>query len=149
MTKPNSNHREVTDVYFAWKEEYSVNIEAIDNQHKKLFEIGRKVSHLIFSNDTLVNNEDIVNIFNELKKYTEFHFRFEEKLLQENGYAHYVTHKYEHDLLIEKIKKIESNNSGSLQKEILMELINFVFEWISNHIVKGDMKYKDFLGKNI
>ena len=61
----------------------------------------------------------------------------------------YETHKYEHDMLTETIKKIETNSSGALQKETLMELINFIFDWISNHILKGDIKYKDFLGKII
>lgn len=136
-------------MYFAWKEEYSVNIKEIDEQHKKLFEIGRRVSNMIFSNSNSYSNEDIISIFHDLKNYTEFHFRFEEELLREHGYAHFESHKNEHEMLVERIRKMEVNISENIEKVTLTELINIIFDWISKHILKGDKKYMDLLSDKL
>ncbi len=131
-------------MYFAWKNEYSMEIKTIDDQHKKLFEIGRRVSDYVFSNDLPVGREEVVSILLDLKAYTEFHFKFEEKLMAEYGYPYYGTHKNEHDMIIGRIQKLEDGISDLIQKETLMELINFIFEWISKHILKDDKKYKGY-----
>lgn len=136
---------EEINMYFAWKEEYSVYIDEIDEQHKKIFEIGRKVSNMIFAKDENYSKEDVLSILEELNSYTEFHFKFEEDMMKEYGYAHYETHKHEHEILIEGIQKIEWNSLEKLQKDTLMELINFIFVWISNHILNSDKKYSDLI----
>lgn len=132
-------------MYFAWKDEYSVNIEEIDEQHKKIFEIGRNVSNLVFTADESYSKEIVLSIFEELKRYTEFHFEFEEGLMKEKDYAHYETHRQEHKILINGIRKIEENSQDKLEKDTLIELINFIFVWISNHILISDRKFKDIL----
>lgn len=131
-------------MYFAWNKEYSVDNEEIDNQHKKFFEIGEKVSNIIFANEASYRKEDVMSILYELKDYTRFHFSFEETLMKKYGYAHYETHKNEHNLFVEKIKKIEGSDTENLPEETIIELINFIFEWISGHILKSDKKYSVF-----
>lgn len=135
----------VWSMYFSWKDEYSVNNETIDSQHKKLFKIGRTISNIIFSEDPSHSNEELVCIICDLRNYTEFHFKYEEKLLKEKGYPHYATHKHEHEMIIERMNKIGNNGSEAVDREKLMELINFVLDWISNHILETDKKYSSYL----
>jgi hemerythrin len=132
---------------FQWKNEYGISIREIDEQHKKLFEIGRRISNYVFLRELSDKNEDISVIFNELKMYTDFHFKCEEKLMDEYSYPYFKTHKNEHDMLIEKIQKIEDKFSGQVQREALMELVNLVFDWISNHILISDKKIEAYLNK--
>lgn len=132
-------------MYFAWKDEYCIGIEEIDNQHRKLFEIGRRVSGMLFSNDASYSNEDIIKIIIELKEYTEFHFQTEELYMRNSGYVHFETHLIEHIQLIEKVRRMEEKYSETLSKDTLMELINLIYDWITVHILKNDKKLKELI----
>lgn len=132
-------------MHFVWKDEFSINIREIDNQHKRLFEIGRKITDLVLSNNSNLDTKEVVLIFNELKAYTKYHFKYEEEHMLKSDYPFYETHKNQHEMLIKRILDIESSSSGNMTNETLMVLIDFVFEWIIHHILKSDIKYKEYI----
>jgi hemerythrin len=76
--------------YVQWKDEYSVGIESIDSQHKKL--LG-----LINSLQTAVNYKTGEaferEALDELVDYTKTHFKFEEDMMEQNGYPEFTTHR--------------------------------------------------------
>jgi len=129
---------------FKWKDNYSCNISGIDNQHKKLFEIGSRIFDLVSLNDGYDHYDEIMNILNELKDYTIYHFSYEEELMKEHNYEDYESHKIEHDFFIKKLMRLEKSDLEDNQNEALMKIITFVADWISGHILKTDMKYKTF-----
>ena len=63
-----------------WKDEYSVGIDVIDEQHKKLFEISEVLANAIEINE-------IKDILLFLENYMEFHFNTEEALMKKYGYT--------------------------------------------------------------
>jgi len=128
-----------------WKVEYSVNIDEIDVQHKKLFEIGKRISSMVFLNTGIEHYQEISDILGELNQYVKYHFAYEENRMEKKGYVHFNTHKNEHDFIVKKLESLENTFTGDNQNEMLMEMIDFVFVWISNHILKEDMKYKDYI----
>lgn len=130
---------------FEWKDEYSINIGSIDAQHKKLFEIGNKLSELVFSKESFHNGKELLSILQELKKYTEHHFKYEENLMKMHGYVHFETHKNEHKTFFEKVHKAHNELNNYMEKDYFVYLIDMVSVWIINHILKEDMKFKDFL----
>jgi len=130
-------------MYFEWKDSYSVNIAEIDKQHKKLFKIGESICDLAMANDAYDHYDEIIEILQELKDYTAYHFNYEEKLMEKIGYENLETHKIEHNFIIKKLNKVESKDIDMSQKDTLIELLAFVSDWISGHILKTDMKYKD------
>ncbi len=132
-----------------WKAEYNMDIEKIDAQHKEMFDIGKRISKLLFDNDNNEHSQEISIIIKELKQYTENHFLLEEQFMKENNYIHYHTHKTEHEFIIQKLAAFEDVPSGNMQNEMLTEMIDFVFVWISDHILYEDMKYKNHLSKLI
>lgn len=137
---------------FLWKESYSVNISDIDNQHKELFKIANRLSDCLKEYDVITDQYDEVKqIFNELTNYTIYHFQFEEELMINNGYENIAVHKAQHDTFINKIKSLEFNEDIYIkQKRSMLEALSFLLDWISNHILITDMKYKSFLnGKGI
>ena len=71
---------------FEWKDEYSVNVKDIDEQHKRLFEIGAKIYEVAVLDDQYDHYDEIMAIMSDLTEYTVFHFDFEEKLLSSCGY---------------------------------------------------------------
>ncbi len=128
-----------------WKESFSVSNKDIDEQHKKLFEIGQRIYDSIASMSDYDRYDEIMEIFSELNEYVKYHFDFEEKLLEECGYSKLETQKMEHHFFVKKLEREAGKDIDAYQKESLIRLINFVADWIVQHILKEDMAYKDSL----
>lgn len=122
-----------------WKQEFETGIAQIDEQHKHLFEIGNKAQLLL--EDKLDKYDEIVALIDELKNYTIYHFASEEEYMKSIGYRKYLSHKVEHDDFISKIKAVDLEKVDEGQEEYLKNLIGFVFDWITDHILGRDMGY--------
>lgn len=134
-------------MYFKWKDEYSVGIETIDNQHKHLFELGGRIVDLADANDDFDHYDEIMEVIQELKDYTVYHFGFEEDLMQKYAYNDYETHKFHHFFAVKKIHKFEEEDFDENQKDAVMKMVAFISDWVTNHILQEDQKYKDFFIK--
>jgi len=135
----------VFQMYFDWKDSFKVDVAEIDRQHMKLFDIGGRISDLVMADDGYDHYDEIVLIFEELKNYAIYHFNYEEQLLEQHGYKDLDTQKIQHMFFIKKLEKIQKSDIDANQKETLKNLITFVYDWISSHILKSDMAYKEFL----
>ncbi|EJO5348763.1 hemerythrin family protein [Clostridium botulinum] len=130
---------------FKWKESYSCNISKIDNQHKRLFELADKIYTIVSVNDGYDHYDEIIETIRTLKEYTVFHFSYEEEVMKKYEYSDLDNHKIEHDAFIKKISSINEEEIDEKQKKFLMDLLAFIVNWIENHILKSDLKYKDYL----
>jgi len=82
-------------------------------------------------------------IYTELVTYTKTHFSYEEKLMKEKNYPEYSKHLQEHINLTTQVTDMYNDyQSGKLQ--ITMELLTFLTNWLSNHILGTDKKYSTF-----
>lgn len=131
-------------MYFNWKDEYSVGMETIDKQHKHLFEIGLRIVDLANAKDGFDHYDEIMQVIQELKEYTIYHFGFEEELMQKYGYDDYEKHKFHHFFVMKKIQKFEAEDFDDNQEDTILNLVAFISDWISSHILQEDLKYKDF-----
>ena len=131
---------------FKWKEEFNLNIEEIDKQHKKLMEIGRRAYDIAIIDDGYDRYDEIMEIIDELLEYTKYHFEYEEKMLKEYNYVHIHDQEEEHSFYIYKIKDIASRDDiDDNQRKVVLEVIDFLSEWISKHIAIADREYAVFL----
>ncbi len=127
-----------------WRDSFSCDIKEIDDQHKRLFELGSNLYTLASLKDEYDHYDEIVQIIEELKSYTEYHFEYEENLMLQYNYSEYETHKLEHKAFINSLVKLEKEDLDVHQAQSIMKLIVFVTDWITAHIMKTDMKYKEF-----
>jgi hemerythrin len=132
---------------FEWRKSFSCKINDIDEQHIKLFEIGSRLYDIVSLNDTTDHFDEISSILDELMDYTEYHFRFEEDLMEKNGYGDFELHKIEHDFFIKKLKKLEKSDYDENQQEAMLKIVSFVADWISSHILKTDAQYISFFNE--
>ena len=130
---------------FKWKEDFSVNIESVDEQHQELFKIGNSLYDIVSIKDGIDRYDEILNELYKMRDYAIYHFDYEEKLMKENGYPKFNEHKRQHDAFIAKVKSIDDEEIDKRQKKMGMDLIIFIANWIENHILKTDMEYKEFL----
>lgn len=126
---------------FAWNESYTVKVMAMDNQHKKLFELVDELSQAMRSG----HGKDVLgDVLRRLIEYTAYHFAAEEGLMEKQKYAALATHRGEHNYLTEKVqafkKEFDAGNAS-----ITAELMTFLQKWLTNHIQVVDRRYGDFM----
>jgi len=126
---------------FKWKDEYNVGIAEIDKQHQKLFEIGARIYDLALLDDGIDHYDEIVGILEELKEYAQYHFQYEEKLMDQHAYDAFETHKMEHYFFTKKLQRTNLDEIDDAQDEAISNLLNFVADWITSHILNTDRQY--------
>ena len=129
--------------FFQWYDSYSVHIQKIDNQHKKLIELINYLYKAIQNGNT---DKEIGIVLKELVGYTKYHFEDEEKIMAKIGYPELPAHKKAHQGLIDRLVQILKK----LQKEENIssyELLNFMREWLTEHIIKSDKKIGKYLAQ--
>lgn len=128
---------------FKWKDKFNTGIEEIDKQHKRLFEIGSELYNLGSADDDVDHYDGIVALINELKDYTVYHFNYEEECMQKANFSQIEEHKMEHQRFIDKLNETEAKDIDMNQKQVLLDMIEFIINWVSGHIVATDFKYID------
>ena len=129
-----------------WTENFSIGVERIDNQHKKLIEILNTFVKSIVGRRGL---EAILETLDDLVKYSHVHFDSEENLMESIGYAHFEEHREKHNNLINKIEEYYSRIQKN-DRIYNLEILAFLNDWLTNHILIEDMKIKEhYLAKGI
>ena len=124
-----------------WNSTYSVNVKEIDLQHQKLIAL---INQLHDGMKAGKGKEIIGKILSDLADYTKFHFGYEEKLFDQTKYPDTMVQKRQHsDLVKQVVNYISKFQKG--EAILTMELMNFLKDWLMNHIVATDKKYTSFL----
>ena len=123
---------------YEMKEEYKIGVEKIDEQHKKLFELADKAYMLLKDEFTIDKYDKIVQIINELKDYTVFHFKSEEEYMESINYKRMFSQKIEHDKFIKTFEEIDLTHVDQNQDVSLIKMLAFLNEWLTEHILKSD-----------
>ena len=123
---------------YEMKEEYKIGVERIDEQHKKLFELADKAYMLLKDDFSLDKYDKIVHILEELKDYTIFHFKSEEEYMESINYKRLFSQKIEHEKFIKALEDVNYNEIDEKQDESLVKILNFLNDWLVEHILKTD-----------
>ncbi|WP_160677821.1 bacteriohemerythrin [Clostridium sp. C8-1-8] len=121
-----------------WKDEYTVGVKLIDDQHRRLLEIADDVYQLTKNNFITDKYDKIVQVIEELKDYTVFHFKSEEEYMLSIGYKKFLSHKVEHDDFVNKINSLDLKQIDESQQQYLLEILEFIVKWIDEHILQKD-----------
>ncbi len=125
-----------------WSEEYSVGIKSIDEQHKVLLSFINELNTAMAAGEA---NIIIGNILRGLGQYTQQHFEYEEALFAKHGYPSTTSHKHEHKALLEQVSSLKMRFESDLSGSLGLEIMQFLKNWLINHIQKSDREYADFL----
>lgn len=129
-----------------WKDEYSVGIASIDKQHKRLIYLINQMQTAV---DYSTGGEFEREAMDELVAYTKVHFGYEEKLMEENGYPGFEAHKAQHEIMIKKVDEVLAEYHKD-PDAAMSNAVNFLRDWLVNHINGTDKQYSAFLiGKGV
>lgn len=125
---------------FAFTDAYRTGIGLVDEEHEHLFEIIRETHDLIYEEYLHDKYDRIVHIIEELKDYTSFHFTDEENYMESIGYSGLEAQRQAHIAFIDKLNEINLDQVDDNQQEYLQELIQYLLNWLTTHILKMDKK---------
>lgn len=129
--------------FIEWSPTYLLKIPKIDSQHRQLFDILNELHESGTSGDS---REAVREALKRLIGYTIYHFSTEETLMRSYGYQDYPQHKTEHDNLRDRVMVLEEAGKSDTGVEI-EELTGFLKTWLSQHILRTDMKFAKYVEK--
>jgi hemerythrin len=124
--------------WITWKSYYSVGEPSLDNQHKKILALVNEVYEAAERRDDAV----VKRVLNELSRYALTHFRYEEQLMRDCGYAHVAEHSALHEEFRQRARAWEAEAALLTARDLLL----FLKQWWLGHIQSEDKKYMPCFG---
>ena len=116
---------------------YSVGVQAVDNQHKVLFDIINELHAAMMKGQAQSLTGPMLH---KLADYTHTHFSEEEAMMAAAKYPGLADHKLKHRELVKQVEEyVLSYDKGEIT--LNLKLLNFLRDWLTNHIQKVDMAY--------
>jgi hemerythrin len=127
--------------YIKWKQEYSVGIDSIDQQHKKLLGLINQLQTAVdFSTGEQFEREAL----DQLIDYTKTHFIYEEGLMEQNAYPDFESHKIQHEKMISRVGEVLAEYEKD-QDTAMKNAVIYLKDWLIKHINGTDKAYSSFL----
>ncbi len=127
-------------ILLKWKDEYSMNEEKIDKQHKGLFKLSNEIYDLVEAG--VDDYEHFRELFLALNDYGIEHFLYEEMYMQEQGYPDLKEHIKQHNEFSNQVRDL----CVGIDKEThIKDIGEFVSTWLVEHVLNEDMEYKEFI----
>ena len=118
-----------------WKDDYSIGILEIDDQHKLLMRGFSAIEEAIVRNSGWSDTHYAIV---ELIKIAHIHFTFEEALMRIFGFPGTEPHQKEHEHFFAKLDNIERL---ALKETAKIEIVTFMQDWLATHILANDRAY--------
>ena len=126
-----------------WREINSVNVQELDEQHKKLVAIINKLFAVKPDDEA-----GISAVIKELEDYAEVHFKTEEEYFVKFNYEKAAEHLKLHQAYREKIISFRQQIAALEDKyQIFSDLLEFLHEWWVGHINGADQEYTKFFNQ--
>ncbi|HKK59858.1 MAG TPA: bacteriohemerythrin [Salinivirga sp.] len=125
---------------FEWEPRYSVHIDEFDEHHQQLLALLRKLHQSMLDGQ---GKQVVGSILDDLKSYTQYHFRAEEEKMELHGYPKIAEHKNQHKKLIDQLEDLIKDYKAD-KRQITTDTYRFLNNWLTNHIMSADKQYTAF-----
>lgn len=126
--------------FLPWHDRYRVGHPAVDQQHRKLFELVNHFDDVI----KMGMEGELRLILDDLIASTEAHFAFEEALLEQMRFPGAAAHQKIHGELLHQVAamqaRLTSGGHGSMKS-----VVRFLADWLTNHVLREDLDYVPYL----
>lgn len=129
-----------------WKDEMSVGVAQLDDDHKGLISILNRLGEAL--HDEAGTRAALDLGFRALSRYMRVHFAREEHAMRAADYPGLDEHHPQHADFIDEMTDMAARFESGGDDELLEELVLYLRDWLINHIMAEDMAYKPFLSGN-
>lgn len=128
-------------VFIEWSDDYIINVREVDNQHKRLTSLVNELHDALQTGET---KKVMGKILGDLANYAAYHFATEERFFNIYNYPDCEKHKKQHTELMEQLTVLK-NNYDSGEKVITIDVMNYLRDWLHDHIAGSDKLFGPFL----
>ncbi len=126
-----------------WNDSLSINLEAIDNQHKKWIQHYNEVVEAIESRKDKIH---VIKTLGFLSDYTNTHFAAEEEYMVKNQYPGFQAHKAKHEALRRTVADlIQDFNEEGVTSALSDGVETLLGNWLIQHIQEVDQAFGRFM----
>lgn len=123
--------------------QYITGVPLLDEQHGQLYSLTDQARNLLKDENMLYKFDELKEILSGLRTYTLSHFASEEDFMKKASYEQFDDHIKLHRSFIERLDQADdevSRISLGNQDSILIELLDYLNEWLLQHIQNVDME---------
>ena len=126
----------------SWNEKMAVGVRLLDTDHQKLVGLLNELYDAVMKGQ---GKETLGKVLDGLVDYTKIHFAHEEKFFAQTNYPAAAAHKKEHDALTRQVLEVQKKYQSGRTVALSLEVMNFLKNWLVNHIQASDQKYGPYL----
>jgi hemerythrin len=123
-----------------WTEALSTGVPLLDEHHKAIFQWLDELESAAVEERRLFGAYAVTR----LTHYVREHFMVEEALMKSAGYPGLAEHMAEHAVFRAKLKELQLKSVG---QDISQEAVEFLRDWLGDHITCVDMAYVPYLNR--
>lgn len=127
--------------HLVWSPDLNTGIAEIDRQHQRIAQYINTLHDLRDSPD----RPALTQVIADTVDYTESHFVFEERLLEQAGFDFIGPHKKVHELFIRRMTSIQTRFDAG--EDVTEELHQLLSRWLFSHIRSEDQAYAPVVKK--
>lgn len=127
--------------FYEWKNEFSVNNQKLDRQHKIFLDALDNIHSHIGNIEAYQYLKESITF---LGHYIDVHFFEEEELLATIGYPHLERQRRQHEFFRARIAELEDAYLDLKPWELDAFLV-LMRDWLLNHILESDQDYARFV----
>lgn len=128
-----------------WSDALSVGVERIDHEHKKLVGLLNELHRALQAG---MGQGALGGVLDGLYQYTCYHFAHEEEMFLRSDYPGYEKHLRQHKALTAKVLQIYSDFQAGTEAVVPEQVLEFLKNWLSQHIMGSDRDFGTYLNKN-
>jgi diguanylate cyclase (GGDEF)-like protein/hemerythrin-like metal-binding protein/PAS domain S-box-containing protein len=123
---------------FRWSDGFAIGLKTVDDQHRNLVEI---LNRLALFHTSHAADDDLLRVFDELLKYTVYHFSTEEAFMAEHRVteAHTTAHRRAHKEFVEIALAARKDAEGA-PRDVTGPTLAFLTKWLIQHILGMDRR---------
>lgn len=123
---------------FRWDPCFLTGLPTVDEQHHYLIDIINQFGDALMRPQGASAGE-IESLFQELQRYTVYHFREEEALMESSGVypGHITHHRQQHAQFLQDVMHMHAGMAGD-NREAASALLGFLSNWLAFHILGTD-----------
>ncbi|MCB2197863.1 bacteriohemerythrin [bacterium] len=127
--------------FLKWEEKYSTGIPSMDSQHQKLVQLINALHTAMIEGR---GNDVMIPVLDRLVTYTTVHFNAEESLMKLHHFPDLDAHMMEHEKLKQQVSDFQTKVTSG-QTSVSVQVLQFLKEWLLDHILKADKQYGGYL----
>lgn len=127
-------------MFITWSSEYETGVPAVDRDHKILVDLINQVDALVAEGG---GPDAVGEVVERLTDYVAEHFAREERLMEEAGFAGAAAHMARHEDFTHRVGSLAREYEFDPESVDMREVLDFLADWLVNHILKADKAFAD------